>query len=161
MKRWYQFICFKQSPQRLLLFLGYIVVFILVIIFNIVVIRAYVPCWFHKTKILSSLKDISLELPANFADFPSDGPCTWAILSRGDWDVLWGKHTGLRDVAEWQIAFHVNQGTTNVSPTTSDKAYDLIKRKLNTNGIDLGFYNPQLKTIKGIAIARFISSERK
>jgi hypothetical protein len=164
-----QFICFKRSPQRFWLFCGYIIVFI----FVIVVIITYGP-WIPRTKILSSLKDLPLELPANFADFPSEGQCTWSILSRGNWDVLWGKHTGLRDVVEWRIAFHVTQGivpqsttdpeyaVSDASPMTHDEIYDLIKRQLNSNAtlIDLGAFNPQLKTIKGTDIAR-LSSERK
>jgi hypothetical protein len=164
-----QFICFKQSPQQFWLFCGYIIVFI----FIIVVIITYGP-WIPRTKILPSLKDFPLELPGNFSDFPSEGTCTWSILSHGDSDVLWGKHTGLRDVAEWRIAFHVTQGIVpqftpdpryaiaDVSPMTSDEVYDLIKKQLNSDAalIDLGRFNPQLKTIKGTDIAK-LSSERR
>jgi hypothetical protein len=169
----YQFISFKQSPRRLLPFCGYIIVFIFIVLFIYELHRETGP-WIPKTKTLSSLKDLPLELPANFADFPSEGQCTWSILSHGNCDVLWGKHTGLQDVAEWRVAFHVTQGITPqftidpeyaipvTTPVTSDEVYDLIKRQVNSNAalIDLGFFNPRLKTIKGTDIAR-LSSERK
>jgi hypothetical protein len=171
--KWSQFISFKQSTRRLLSFCGYIIVFIFIVLF-IYEIRRETGPWIPKTKTLPSLKDFPLELPANFADFPSEGECTWSILSCGNWDVLWGKHTGLRDVTEWRIAFHVTQGIVpqptpdpqyavpHASPMTNNEVYDLIESQLNSSGalVDLGLFNPQLKTIKGTDIAR-LSSERK
>jgi hypothetical protein len=165
-----QFICFKQSPRRFLSFCGYIIAFI----FIVIIIYDTGP-WISKTKTLSSLKDLPLELPANFADFPSEGQCTWSILSCGNWDVLWGKHTGLQDVTEWRMAFHVTQGIVpqptpdpeyvvpDASPMTSNEVYDLIKEQLNSSAalVDLSFFNSQLKTIKGTNIATLRCSERK
>jgi hypothetical protein len=139
---------------------------------------AYGP-WIPRTKTLASLKDLPLKLPANFAEFPSEGACTWAILSYGSWDVLWGKHTGLQDVAEWRINFYLSQGLQPQFSTdpqyaihgvirkedemTMDEYYTEMNERLENSyvTIDLGTFNAQLKGIKGIDIARFVAHERK
>jgi hypothetical protein len=79
MKWLYKFISSTKlfSPNFWALVYGF-TIFILII----VCIIAY-GHWIPQTKTLDSLNDFPLKLPANFADFPSTVPCTWAILSYG------------------------------------------------------------------------------
>jgi hypothetical protein len=155
-----------------------------IIILIVVAIIAYGP-WIPRTKTLLSLRDIPLKLPANFAEFPSKGNCTWAILSHGRFDVIWGEHTGLHDVAEWRVNFYTTQGLEpqlSIDPQYPDTYYPDTKKsiskkykvtsydyymqmeeilKKDSATIDFGFLNPQLKGLKGVDIARLNVNGRK
>jgi hypothetical protein len=174
MKWFCQRINFRYIAQRPLPSVAGIIIFILIV----VVINAYGP-WIPRTKILPSLKDFPLKLPANFADFPSNGICTWSILSYGRFDILWGEHTGLHDVAEWRINFYVSQGLqpqfhTDIrsairgiinkeDEVTKDEYYVDMMEQLENEYVmkDFGKFNPKLRGIKGIDIARVSVHERK
>jgi hypothetical protein len=144
------------------------------------ILYAYGP-WLPTTQSLSSLDELPYELPINFKSFPAKGKCIWSRLSyHKKYDVLWGEHTGLCDIAKWKINFFIFQGfhpDINIEPNNFTRSNTIIPEEefikifidttnqaLNESHHsfhidDLGMYNVNLSGEQGVIIVQFSQTE--